>query len=379
MNDKTNQTARSHNVAVVIISVACLGAIIECMTQGWEMWVVPLILIGIINCWWMHVTHFKEPATRENYYLIFSLLVAFFHGIHASSYFDVIVISSILMATCALLRRKEFLSVSLSEFYIIMAGHTIWAKYSGSIVFDALTFSRLILHLVAELCLYRCLLELMKSFGTVEKNLETVLKEDEADREGMEDFLVNISHELRTPVNVINGMSSLILKKEDREDVVSIRDAGLRLSHQIDDIQDYSEIQRKDATLEYDRYMITSLLNDIAVNFNVMSQRKDLEFVIDLDPNVPSMMRGDRKKINKIMIHLIDNAFKFTRNGGVYLKVSTIKRDYGVNLIIEVTDTGIGMSERAKEKISRGNFQGNKRETEALQVRDWDSPSFMAL
>ncbi len=361
MNDKDSQTVRSHNVVIVIITVACLGAVIETITQGWEMWVVPLILIGIVSCWWFHVTHYKEPSTRENYYLIFSLLVAFFHSVHATSYFDVIVISAILMSVIALLRRREFMPIAFGEFFFIIIAQTIYARYTMTMVFDSLTISRIILHVIGEICLYRTLLELMNNYRVAERDLDAIKKGDEADREGMEDFLVNISHELRTPVNVINGMSSLILKKEMREDVLSIRDAGMRLSHQIEDIQDYSEIQRADVVLENDRYMITSLLNDIAVQFNVMSQKKDLEFVIDLDPNVPAVLKGDGKKINKIMLHLIDNGFKFTRTGGVYLKVSSMKRDYGVNLTIEVTDTGIGMTEADKNKISRGSYQSNRK------------------
>ena len=78
----------------------------------------------------------------------------------------------------------------------------------------------------------------------------------------MEDFLVNISHELRTPVNVINGMSTLILKKEDRDDVVAIRDAGLRLSSQIEDIK---YIKGKNSLIAHENIVAASTLNDYVV------------------------------------------------------------------------------------------------------------------
>ena len=352
---------QSHNLVIVIITVACLGAIIESITQGWELWVVPLIVIGVVSCWAIHVTHYQTEKIRENFYLIFSMLVAFFHGVHDTSYFDLIIISALLMATATVLRRREFLPLLLIEFFAILIWMTILATIKGTMEFDSLTVSRIILHAVAEICLYRAFVELIFNYNSVEKKLEGMQKNEESGRVGMEDFLVNISHELRTPVNVINGMSSLILKKESRDDVVTIRDAGRRLSHQIEDIQDYSEIQRGDAILEKERYSIVSLLNDIAVNYNNMIYRKDLDFVVDLDPDVPAMMKGDFKKIRKIINHLIDNAFKFTREGGVYLKVFSIKKDYGVNLVIEVTDTGIGMTERDIEKVSEGSYQSNKK------------------
>nr|MCR5011457.1 response regulator [Lachnospiraceae bacterium] len=135
--------------------------------------------------------------------------------------------------------------------------------------------------------------------------------------------------------------------------------AGLRLSGQIEDIQDYSEIQRGDVILEEEKYMITSLLNDIISNYQVAKPDKNVDLIVDLDPNVPAMMRGDAGKISRIILHLLDNAFKFTDLGGVYLKVSSIKRDYGVNLIIEVTDTGKGMGRSDIDKISKGLYQAN--------------------
>ena len=74
-------------------------------------------------------------------------------------------------------------------------------------------------------------------------------------KEDMEDFLSNISHELRTPVNVVNGMSRLFLKREDSDEVDAIYAAGIRLSEQIEAIQDYTEIIRGDIFLEDDKYM----------------------------------------------------------------------------------------------------------------------------
>ncbi len=361
MNENTNQTNKTQNLAIIMVTIACLGAGVESLVQGWEKWVVPLILLGIAACWFFHITNYRDVKFRQNFSLIFSMLIAFFHGIHLTSYFDLIVISVLLMTVALILKRKEFLLCGVIEFFFLMTVQTIMAQILGTVVFDSLTISRVILHSFIEVCVYRCFLEMLRQQSSVEEELGSRKRAEAAEKVGMEDFLVNISHELRTPVNVINGMSSLILKKENREDVISIRDAGRRLSHQIEDIQDYSEIQRKDVVLENERYMIVSLINDIASNFNNMSQRKDLDFVVDLDPNVPSLMKGDSKKISKIMIHLIDNAFKFTRNGGIYLKVSSIKRDYGVNLVIEVTDTGIGMSTTDLEKVSEGSFQANKK------------------
>ena len=361
MNEHTSQTDRTHNILLVIISIASAGAVLESIVQGWEFWVPPLILCGLAAAWVLHVTHRGESEFRETYYLVFSMLVAFYHGVHEASFFDVVVISALLMCTMTLLRRKEFLTMLLTEFFAIMAIQIAWAITGRKLVFNALTISRILLHIVVEIAVYKVLCEVIKGSQRAFDELTKRNEESRINRNQMEDFLVNISHELRTPVNVINGMSLMILKEEEREDVISIRDAGVRLSRQIEDIQDYSEIERGDVVLEEDRYMITSLLNDIIADYRYVEEKHNLEMVVDLDPNIPSMLRGDVRKIEKIIRHLLDNAVKFTHKGGIYFRVSGSRREYGINLCMEVMDTGIGMRKKAIEQIAKGIYQANRK------------------
>jgi CheY-like chemotaxis protein len=83
--------------------------------------------------------------------------------------------------------------------------------------------------------------------------------------------------------------------------------------------------------------------------------------VVDLSPQTPTMLRGDIKKLHKIFRHLLENAIKFTRKGGVYVKMFAESTDYGVNLCIEMTDTGMGMSRNDIRSISEGMYQANKK------------------
>jgi signal transduction histidine kinase/CheY-like chemotaxis protein len=361
LEDYTTKNARVHNFVLSIVTVACLGAIIESVSQGWEFWVPPLIVIGLVASWIIHMSQRGSIIFRENYYIIFSMLVAFFHGVHASSFFDIIVISTLLMVTITLLKRKELLTLILAEFFCLILLQICLAFQSKDFMFDSLNTSRIILHCIAMFCIYRGLCEVVKSGHKDSDELKRRNKEKEYDKLEMEDFLVNISHELRTPVNVINGLSTIILNKETREDVSSIRDAGLRLSSQIEDIQDYSEIQRGNVILEEDKYMILSVLNDIIAEYNIKEHNNGLELIVDLDPNVPTILKGDYNKISKIIKHLLSNAVKFTRRGGICLKVSCIRHDFGLNLVIEVTDTGIGMTKKDIDKLSEGIYQIDRR------------------
>ena len=343
------------------MTIACIGAIIESVMRGWEFWVTPLIIGGLIASWWFHITLYGRPAFRENFYMVFSMMVAFFYGVHKTSFYDIIVVSTLLMVTATLLKRSELLIAILIEYFALIGMQVFIVIKTDENAFDSHEISRLILHIACEICICKILKEILKNGSKTEKELNGKNQEEEKGRIEMEDFLVNISHELRTPVNVINGMTSLILKKESREDVCSIQDAGKRLSHQIEDIQDYSEIQRGDVVLEEDRYEINSILNDITLQYAMSETYRNLELIVDLDPNLPSVLRGDSKKLAKIISHLLDNAFKFTSKGGVYLHIYGIKKEYGINLIIEVRDTGIGMSQTAIEKISKGRYQANQK------------------
>ncbi len=357
MKEKTS----IHLIVIFIISLACAGLAAESIMENWEFWVPPLLIVGIISVWLFHITQYREESFREKIYLLLGVGGIFFHGVHGTSFFDVAVIVMLAMVTYSLFREINYLNIILGEYLIIQGLQIFMAVTHKTIVFNGLNISRVCLHMFSVCSVYFVCKQITGISD--EANIALQKREDEkiSEEEDMEDFLVNISHELRTPVNVINGMSTLLLKSSDEEEVESIRDAGMRLSYQIEDIQDYTEIKRKDVRVEEEKYMITSLINDVISGYNIQEKQSKLDFVIDLDPAVPNLMKGDIKKLHKILRHLVSNALKFTKKGGVYLRVNAIKRDYGVNLNLEVTDTGIGMTRKEILNSSKGLYQANKK------------------
>ncbi|MBO4903994.1 MAG: hybrid sensor histidine kinase/response regulator [Lachnospiraceae bacterium] len=360
MKEINQQNTRVHNTVLAIMTVASIGTIIESVTQGWEYWVPILIVAGLISSWFLHILQYRQRVFRENYYLVFSMMLAFYHGVHETSTFDIVVVSLLLMITATLLRRNEFLNYLLIEFFFLIILRVSRSAMSGLIEFDSLTVSRLILHCITEINAYLVLRAVIRSNRDDTGELERMNEERKSERSDMEDFLTNISHELRTPVNVINGLSTLIMKKEERDDVASICDAGFRMARQIEDIQDYSEIQRGDVILEENKYDIASMINDIIAGYSFYQKDREKDLIVDLDPNTPSVLMGDSRRISKILGHLLDNAFKFTHRGGVYLRLTTMDHGDVTNLVIEVTDTGVGMTADEIEKINNGMYQSNR-------------------
>ena len=175
--------------------------------------------------------------------------------------------------------------------------------------------------------------------------------------------MTNVSHEFRTPINAVTGMSDVMLRNEEnaekRKDLIAIQQAGHRLFAQISDILDYTELDTGRLKVSDEPYMISSTINDLITEMRFMENQSDLELVFDVDPLVPSMMVGDEGKIKKIIRHLVDNAYKFTKTGGVYIQVYTLQKDYGVNLCISVTDTGIGIENAQLDKLYEKFYQAD--------------------
>ncbi len=353
--------AKNEIFIILLVSVACIGLTGESFLMGWEFWVPPLIIIGTISLWVMYIAQKPEFSVRKPYYFVFAMLAVLFHGVHETSFFDVSLVVILVMVGFSLFDSLYMMNTILVEFFIIMAIQFRLAANGSGIMADPLTVSRIALHMAIVILSYVC------SVRAINNRLESYEQDGlkdaklEANESDMEDFLSNISHELRTPVNVVNGMSDLLLKKESGEEVYSIKSAAIRLAYQIEDIQDYTECKRNKLILEEEEYMSTSLINDVVAAFRLIDNHKNLELIVDLSPTVPDRLKGDIKKLHKIFRHLLENAVKFTRKGGIYVKMLTEETEAGLNLCIEMTDTGIGMRRKEIASVTEGMYQVNKK------------------
>ncbi|MCR5487896.1 MAG: response regulator [Lachnospiraceae bacterium] len=356
-SDKT----RAHSFILAVLTVWGIALAGEAWLEGWEFWVPPLMIFAAAVLWVLHISQKLDEQALEMSIFLYGVFAALFHGMHETSFFDVAVAIMMLLGFFSFLNRSYMLNLILGEYAVIMIVQLGLVFSHHTIVFDSLNISRLMMQICAVLCIY------VLSRVSVKNRLEAIETLEKRDKEidhydsDMEDFLSNISHELRTPVNVVNGMSTLLSKKAGFEEVDAIKDAGIRLSYQIEDIQDYTEIKQNRVVLEEENYMFTSLINDVVSGLRLLDiEGEELEFVVDIDPAIPSVMKGDIRKLHKLFRHLLENAVKFTKAGGIYIRANTIQRPYGVNLCIEVSDTGRGMSRKDIEGASQGLYQADK-------------------
>lgn len=173
--------------------------------------------------------------------------------------------------------------------------------------------------------------------------------------EHQSDFLANVSHEMRTPLNAVIGTAEIALRRdmndEMREYLHQIKSSAHHLLMIINDILDFSKIETGEMAIVPVDYEPLSLINDVAGIVNNQIGSKNIEFTIDVQPDLPPTLKGDNVRIQQILINLLNNAVKFTKSGNVSLKVSTRPvSDENVMLIMSVSDTGCGIAE---ENIGR--------------------------
>ena len=169
-------------------------------------------------------------------------------------------------------------------------------------------------------------------------------------------FLANMSHEIRTPINAVLGMDEMIIRecKDDQilEYANDIDSAGHQLLSLVNDILDFSKIESGKMELHPVEYELFSIMNDCYNMIFMRAKRKELAFVIENNPETPAFLYGDEVRIRQIIMNLLTNAVKYTKDGKVTLYIGHEEIDSeNIRLVISVKDTGIGISEENQKHL----------------------------
>ena len=208
-----------------------------------------------------------------------------------------------------------------------------------------------------------CFIGIVVQVRTLTYNREKKLAEEQKTEleqvvHSKDTFFANMSHEIRTPINTIIGLNEMILREdisdEIAENAINIQNASKMLLTTINDILDLSKLESGKMEIIPTQYEVSSMFSDLVNLIWIRAHQKELEFKVDIDPNIPSMLYGDEGRIKQVITNMLTNAVKYTETGSVTLSAKA-ERISPVTILfrISVIDTGKGIRKESLEDLFR--------------------------
>ena len=354
---------QTSQVVIILFYTIFVGMhIVITFMFGWEKWILLPILVAVIASWALYIGSVFKSSQRIWLIASFMMVTYFIYGTHLTSTYDLAIVMASLMVLFITTGIKGTIVLCLVTYYITMTYDIVMLALQGETEFDSLLIARTVMHYFVMAMIAWFSINTINKWKLVMDASKEEIDNLQESTERLNDFLANVSHEIRTPVNAIIGLTGICIDKEKdpeiERDMISVRQSGKKVADQIGDILDFSEIDRGNAVKNCEDYMMSSMMNDIMTDLREM-MKDEVELVIDIDNRIPAVMNTDVTKLKKIIKALVSNGIKYTNSGGVYLKISSEPQSYGINLVIEVSDTGIGMSEAELERVRERFFQSD--------------------
>ena len=362
MRDTLERWRRGREM-LITVSFTLFSAmmIVVATKERWPFFYLPLLMIEIFLSWMSYVKKIKTYQFRAFFQTALVTLNMFLYGIQAEDFFVVIPTLCVEFVLLSLYELPRIMDIVLIKSAVLFLYHILFKSYTFPT--DQLVQSRITLQFVSYLVLIG--LSLHRIYHHQQREAEMKLLRNQLDYEKIfrNDLVSNISHELRTPINSISGFSEILLRKELPADthktLQEIQMVSMDLEKIITDILDFNDLKSGSIILSPRIYSTTSFLNDI-MNMVVYENRsKQLEIILDFDPNIPRELEGDENQLRRAIQNLVSNAVKYTAEGGIILKVTSRSETYGINLIVSVRDTGVGIDHDERELILGDFYQSD--------------------
>ncbi|MBO4927597.1 MAG: DegV family EDD domain-containing protein [Clostridiales bacterium] len=320
------------------------------------LYAVTLVLLTI----WLAIMRYADKDYEKRYRTLYGLnallavamyifvLGLCYINLHFNSFVDTTLFMTValLIPMCLYINPIEYVILVLLSYagmipmlYHAYAGlHLIQRNaFLNFLIFAAFQLSMGVLMLYTKYCLYKEIVVETRQHQEIEML-----------NKAQNSFFSNMSHEIRTPINTIIGLNEMILREdvseEVMEDAANIKSAGKMLLNLINDILDMSKIQSGRMQLLENPYQTGEMLSDLVGMMWIRAKEKKLDFHVDVSPDIPNELVGDEVRIKQILINVLNNAIKYTKEGSVTLSVQCENIDDNkCNMIYTVIDTGIGI------------------------------------
>lgn len=350
-NDKTSK--KLEQIVLAIFSVFSLAMSVSAVLLEWGIIAKEVIILSVIAGLIVSWKEYRDYTFRAKFISLMCWINFCVYVIYSQSFTSML---STMMALIVLLSifcitdivYMGIFFTTLICFYHVVILHSFQIHVANDIL-------RLVLHIVAAYVISLVAWITIRIREETSDKLMEIIHELKIVEKSKDDFMVNISHEIRTPINAVCGMSEALLQEnlpaDVRRDIIDIQTAGRNLLATVSNILDFSELESGKMELVEESYNITSTITDIINMARTFENGKYLELIVDCDADLPSNLVGDEQKLRRIILNLLENAMKFTKEGGIVLRIKSRKEEYGINLMVSVRDSGIGMNQSEIERV----------------------------
>ncbi|HTU17643.1 MAG TPA: ATP-binding protein [Gemmataceae bacterium] len=253
------------------------------------------------------------------------------------------------------LLRGDRVNYVLEKRYVRKDGSPVWAEFFAALQRDAAGTPAYVIAVIRDL----------SERKRLESELRQAKEAAEAANRAKDEFLANVSHEIRTPFGAILGMTELVLEtpltEDQRQCLQTVQSAADHLLGIINDLLDFSKIEAGKLELDLADFSLRAMLDDALRILAVRAHKKGLELACHVQPDVPDALVGDAGRLRQVLLNLIGNAVKFTAQGNVVVRVGVVGAPVSegeVGVYFAIRDTGIGIPKNKQESI----FQAFKQE-----------------
>lgn len=338
---------------LAILSLYAAAMFLTGILSNWSIYIREILFLPPIAGWFIHWRESWDHEHRAQFIAAMCWADFILYALFTESFSSMLITMAGVIVLLSIFNLKSILypGFIIPVFLFLYHGFIAGTIHIAS-VHDVL---RLAIQFISLYTISTVIWIIQKNRQMANELLFENIRDLEIAEQSKNDFLVNVSHEIRTPINAVCGMSEAILQEdlplEVRRDVVDIQTAGRNLLATVSNILDFSELETGKLELAEESYNITSTITDIINMALTMENGKQLELIVDCDADLPSNLLGDEQKLRRSIINLLENAIKFTKEGGVILRIKSRREDYGINLSVSVKDSGIGIGRADLEKI----------------------------
>ena len=350
---KRSYSRQMESIIIILTTIYSLTSLILGYRKGWNELGQSAVFGGMMISWMFYFGKYATYEVRAYVISAMSQVTILAYALAVGDFYSVI---SVFISMCILLGLYgipqvlgfPFLAYNLMLYYFFFINKSLsWGATAENMGLITRIFQGYLVMFVVFYLVYRYKI-------SHESMLEMIDALRKSERQ-KDDFLANVSHEIRTPINTICGISEIMLKnevpEEMKEDVLNIQSAGRNLMSVVGDILDYSELQEGEFEIVEENYYVSSTIYDVINMTMAKKSEKNIELIVNCAADMPSVLIGDEQKIRRVIMNLVNNAIEFTSEGCVSVEFGFRKEEYGINLIVSVKDTGIGMTQESVENL----------------------------